>query len=352
MGHPNLPRVSPWRSSSAKTPGLCPHGSAALSSKKKKKKKLNCDYFCSQPPSIPPPFYSPVVHLNVFLFSAWVCPCFSGCSCQDWHFEGHWQCWGGAEGPQGAADAGVISCGWSQLMLPAGCGWVPPPPGAFPRRGQGRRRFLGLERSLPWGMSPHPLVLCAVPASLRPRSRTGGAAGPAHLKLHPLLRPLNGFRSPLANARASHCCPALLFTPRVLYASPSARTDWSGVMSLRRLLYVHWVELLSVRQLTRWRRWRPFWSRARAGRSGGNAEPPLAAMAAPLGTSAFTEETGQEKQQKYFDSGDYNMAKAKMKNKQLPSAGPDKNLVTGDHIPTPQDLPQRKSSLVTSKLAG
>lgn len=58
-------------------------------------------------------------------------------------------------------------------------------------------------------------------------------------------------------------------------------------------------------------------------------------------------------QQKYFDSGDYNMAKAKMKNKQLPAAaGPDKNIVTGDHIPTPQDLPQRKSSLVTSKLAG
>lgn len=46
------------------------------------------------------------------------------------------------------------------------------------------------------------------------------------------------------------------------------------------------------------------------------------------------------------------MAKAKMKNKQLPSAGADKNLVTGDHIPTLQDLPQRKSSLVTSKLAG
>ncbi|XP_005357025.1 alpha-endosulfine isoform X1 [Microtus ochrogaster] len=59
-----------------------------------------------------------------------------------------------------------------------------------------------------------------------------------------------------------------------------------------------------------------------------------------------------QKGQKYFDSGDYNMAKAKMKNKQLPSAGPDKNLVTGDHIPTPQDLPQSKSSLVTSKLAG
>uniref|UniRef100_A0A8D0GBV0 Alpha-endosulfine n=1 Tax=Sphenodon punctatus TaxID=8508 RepID=A0A8D0GBV0_SPHPU len=59
-----------------------------------------------------------------------------------------------------------------------------------------------------------------------------------------------------------------------------------------------------------------------------------------------------QKGQKYFDSGDYNMAKAKMKNKQLPSVGADKNLVTGDHIPTPQDLPQRKSSLVTSKLAG
>lgn len=59
-----------------------------------------------------------------------------------------------------------------------------------------------------------------------------------------------------------------------------------------------------------------------------------------------------QKGQKYFDSGDYNMAKAKIKNKQLPAAGPDKNLVTGDHIPTPQDLPQRKSSLVTSKLVG
>ncbi|XP_075996234.1 endosulfine alpha b [Genypterus blacodes] len=58
-----------------------------------------------------------------------------------------------------------------------------------------------------------------------------------------------------------------------------------------------------------------------------------------------------QKGQKYFDSGDYNMAQA-MKNKQLPVAGPNKNLVTGDHIPTPQDLPQRKSSLVTSKLAG
>uniref|UniRef100_A0A2R9BK55 Alpha-endosulfine n=1 Tax=Pan paniscus TaxID=9597 RepID=A0A2R9BK55_PANPA len=51
-----------------------------------------------------------------------------------------------------------------------------------------------------------------------------------------------------------------------------------------------------------------------------------------------------QKGQKYFDSGDYNMAKAKMKNKQQPSAGPDKNLVTGDHIPPhricPRESPQ------------
>ncbi|KAL4613345.1 cAMP-regulated phosphoprotein 19-like [Arapaima gigas] len=59
-----------------------------------------------------------------------------------------------------------------------------------------------------------------------------------------------------------------------------------------------------------------------------------------------------QKGQKYFDSGDYNMAKAKMKNKQLPTATAEKTEITGDHIPTPQDLPQRKTSLVASKLAG
>lgn len=59
-------------------------------------------------------------------------------------------------------------------------------------------------------------------------------------------------------------------------------------------------------------------------------------------------------QQKYFDSGDYNMAKAKVKNKQFPTAGAatEKAEITGDHIPTPQDLPQRKPSIVASKLAG
>ncbi|XP_037598864.1 alpha-endosulfine-like [Cebus imitator] len=47
---------------------------------------------------------------------------------------------------------------------------------------------------------------------------------------------------------------------------------------------------------------------------------------------------------KYFVSGDCDMVKGNAKNKQLPSAEPDKNLVTGDHIPTPQDLPQSPRS--------
>lgn len=47
------------------------------------------------------------------------------------------------------------------------------------------------------------------------------------------------------------------------------------------------------------------------------------------------------------------MAKANNKNKQLPTAAaPEKSEITGDHIPTPQDLPPRKPPLVASKLAG
>uniref|UniRef100_A0A3P8S0N5 cAMP regulated phosphoprotein 19 n=1 Tax=Amphiprion percula TaxID=161767 RepID=A0A3P8S0N5_AMPPE len=57
-----------------------------------------------------------------------------------------------------------------------------------------------------------------------------------------------------------------------------------------------------------------------------------------------------QKRQKYFDSGDYNMTKAKMKNNQLPSAPAKKTEIRRDHIPTPQDLPQRKTSIVASKL--
>ncbi|XP_056335075.1 alpha-endosulfine [Danio aesculapii] len=59
-----------------------------------------------------------------------------------------------------------------------------------------------------------------------------------------------------------------------------------------------------------------------------------------------------QKGQKYFDSGDYNMAKAKMKSKHVVPSAAEKSLVTGDHIPTPQDLPQRKNTILTSKLAG
>jgi len=55
------------------------------------------------------------------------------------------------------------------------------------------------------------------------------------------------------------------------------------------------------------------------------------------------------KGQKYFDSGDYNMAKA--------NKGGGKSRVqilqqpTGEAIPTPDNLPTRKTSLVQSKLA-
>uniref|UniRef100_A0A8C4X0D6 Endosulfine alpha b n=1 Tax=Eptatretus burgeri TaxID=7764 RepID=A0A8C4X0D6_EPTBU len=54
--------------------------------------------------------------------------------------------------------------------------------------------------------------------------------------------------------------------------------------------------------------------------------------------------------QKYFDSGDYNMYKANQKHKSMASGDIEKPPITGDHIPTPQDLPQRRPSLLTSKL--
>uniref|UniRef100_A0A8D0K7B4 Uncharacterized protein n=2 Tax=Sus scrofa TaxID=9823 RepID=A0A8D0K7B4_PIG len=53
----------------------------------------------------------------------------------------------------------------------------------------------------------------------------------------------------------------------------------------------------------------------------------------------------EENRQKYFDFWDYSTAKAKMKNKQLPPTAPDKTEVTGDHIPTPEALPQGKPSI-------
>uniref|UniRef100_A0A1A8FH54 cAMP-regulated phosphoprotein 19b n=1 Tax=Nothobranchius korthausae TaxID=1143690 RepID=A0A1A8FH54_9TELE len=64
--------------------------------------------------------------------------------------------------------------------------------------------------------------------------------------------------------------------------------------------------------------------------------------AKPGGSDLFRKRL--QKGQKYFDSGDYNMAQAKTKNKP-------ETEITGGHIPTPQDLPQRKTSIVASKLA-
>lgn len=58
--------------------------------------------------------------------------------------------------------------------------------------------------------------------------------------------------------------------------------------------------------------------------------------------------------QKYFDSGDYNMAKAAMNNPKKPLPLQEKLLLQesiGEGIPTPEDLPPRKPSIIQSKLA-
>lgn len=58
--------------------------------------------------------------------------------------------------------------------------------------------------------------------------------------------------------------------------------------------------------------------------------------------------------QKYFDSGDYNMAQAKLNNPKIPLPASQKLLIKesiGDAIPTPDTLPSRKPSLIQSKLA-
>ncbi|XP_041363203.1 cAMP-regulated phosphoprotein 19-like [Gigantopelta aegis] len=57
---------------------------------------------------------------------------------------------------------------------------------------------------------------------------------------------------------------------------------------------------------------------------------------------------------KYFDSGDYNMAKAKMNNPKKPLAANEKMYLQesiGETIPTADNLHLRKPSIVTSKLA-
>lgn len=64
---------------------------------------------------------------------------------------------------------------------------------------------------------------------------------------------------------------------------------------------------------------------------------------------AFLQKRLAKSNKKFFDSGDYNMAKAKMSGKKI-QAQVQPNEVTGDHMPTPDELPQVKktsSKLVT-----
>ncbi|XP_046457508.1 cAMP-regulated phosphoprotein 19-A-like isoform X1 [Daphnia pulex] len=74
------------------------------------------------------------------------------------------------------------------------------------------------------------------------------------------------------------------------------------------------------------------------------------------GHSAFLQKR-LAKGQKYFDSGDYQMAKQKGSAKILSAAAtaiiPPANLghPTGDAIPTPESVPTRKTSIIQSKLA-
>ncbi|CAK8694493.1 cAMP-regulated phosphoprotein 19-A-like [Clavelina lepadiformis] len=72
----------------------------------------------------------------------------------------------------------------------------------------------------------------------------------------------------------------------------------------------------------------------------------------PKGGSSLLQKRMQQKT-KYFDSGDYNMARAKMKSKQEPPPEVKQlNQVTGDHMPTPDEIPrvrkQSQSNLVIS----
>ncbi|ESN99997.1 hypothetical protein HELRODRAFT_83561, partial [Helobdella robusta] len=58
---------------------------------------------------------------------------------------------------------------------------------------------------------------------------------------------------------------------------------------------------------------------------------------------------------KYFDSGDYNMAKAKTGGsggKMIPGSKPPLLLETGEAIPTPESVPHKKVGPQQSKLAG
>ncbi|BFZ01814.1 hypothetical protein BsWGS_04853 [Bradybaena similaris] len=72
------------------------------------------------------------------------------------------------------------------------------------------------------------------------------------------------------------------------------------------------------------------------------------------GGSALLNKRLQKGGQKYFDSGDYAMAKAKLSAKVKPPPPPEKIITSEDvgmTIPTPENIHARKPSLVASKLA-
>uniref|UniRef100_A0A6M2DQ33 Putative regulator of atp-sensitive k+ chanel alpha-endosulfine/arpp-19 n=1 Tax=Xenopsylla cheopis TaxID=163159 RepID=A0A6M2DQ33_XENCH len=68
----------------------------------------------------------------------------------------------------------------------------------------------------------------------------------------------------------------------------------------------------------------------------------------PGGHSAFLQKRLAKGQQKFFDSGDYQMAKQKM-GQAGKQALANKVIPTGDAIPTPETVPVRKTSIIQQK---
>ncbi|XP_059163326.1 cAMP-regulated phosphoprotein 19-like [Physella acuta] len=72
------------------------------------------------------------------------------------------------------------------------------------------------------------------------------------------------------------------------------------------------------------------------------------------GGSALLNKRLQKGEQKYFDSGDYAMAKAKLSAKSKPLPPPERIIkaeAVGETIPTPENIQARKPSLVTATVA-
>jgi len=73
--------------------------------------------------------------------------------------------------------------------------------------------------------------------------------------------------------------------------------------------------------------------------------PPITGRPMASGHSAFLQKR-LAKGQKYFDSGDYQMAKQKPLNKSRMQMPPLLAHSTGDAIPTPESVPIRKTSII------